>query len=88
MPGEPQEVVWRFAPEVAEAARDYHFHRARRSADKATARSLVSFRAGGLIEMCWHLYTWGAHVEVVKSARLRQMMRPALRHRNFKVDDA
>ena len=32
---------------------------------------LVRFRAGGKLEMCWHLFTWGEHVEVVEPAQLR-----------------
>ena len=26
----------------------------------------VKFRAGGRLEMDWHLYTWGNHVKVIK----------------------
>jgi predicted DNA-binding transcriptional regulator YafY len=85
---EPQDVVWRFAPEVAEAACDYHFHPSQTIRRQRDGSVLLSFRAGGLMEMCWHLYTWGAHVEVVKPTRLRQMMRAALQHRNFEVEGA
>ena len=46
--------------------------------------TLVSFRAGGLLEMCWHLYTWGANVEVLQPPELKTMMRQALGHRNFR----
>ena len=48
---------------------------------------LVSFRAGGLMEMCWHLYTWGANVEVVAPVALRDLMKSALSHRNFQVGE-
>lgn len=27
---------------------------------------LVRFRAGGALEMSWHLYTWGDAVEVIE----------------------
>jgi predicted DNA-binding transcriptional regulator YafY len=26
----------------------------------------VKFKAGGHLEMDWHLYTWGEHVKVIK----------------------
>jgi hypothetical protein len=35
--------------------------------------------------MCWHLYTWGANVEVVEPASLRKLMGSALKHRNFNM---
>jgi predicted DNA-binding transcriptional regulator YafY len=36
------------------------------------------------MEMCWHLYTWGAHVEVLEPAMLRELMTVALKHHNFR----
>jgi predicted DNA-binding transcriptional regulator YafY len=45
--------------------------------------TVVRFRAGGLMEMCWHLYTWGANVDVVEPPELRDLMSKALIHRNF-----
>ena len=44
---------------------------------------IVRFRAGGLLEMCWHLYTWGANVKVLEPAELKELMRKALKHKNF-----
>jgi hypothetical protein len=35
---------------------------------------LVSFRAGGLLEMAWHLMAWGRHVEVIEPAALRDLL--------------
>ncbi|WP_395708167.1 WYL domain-containing protein [Reyranella sp.] len=49
---------------------------------------IVRFRAGGLMEMCWHLYTWGADVEVLEPAELKQLMGRALRHRKFRLPGA
>jgi predicted DNA-binding transcriptional regulator YafY len=43
----------------------------------------VRFRTGGLMEMCWHLYTWGANVEVLEPPELVKLMKTALSHRNF-----
>ena len=33
--------------------------------DQPDGSLLVRFRAGGALEMCWHLFTWGDHVEVL-----------------------
>jgi predicted DNA-binding transcriptional regulator YafY len=35
---------------------------------------LVRFHAGGLLEMAWHLMTWGRHVEVIEPAALRDLL--------------
>ena len=48
---------------------------------------IVRFRAGGQLEMCWHLYTWGANVEVIAPASLCKLMNSALKHRNFEVGE-
>ena len=32
----------------------------------------VRFRAGGVQEMCWHLFTWGTTVAIMKPVSLRQ----------------
>jgi predicted DNA-binding transcriptional regulator YafY len=34
----------------------------------------VTFRAGGLPEMTWHLVTWGDVVTVIKPVRLRKLL--------------
>ena len=83
--GAPHDVVWKFAPEVAEAVAEYVFHPTQKVKRQKDGSTLVSFRAGGLLEMCWHLYTWGAHVEVLQPPELKDMMRRALGHRNFSV---
>jgi len=35
----------------------------------------VRFRAGGDLEMAWHLYTWGNQVEVLEPKNLADMVR-------------
>jgi predicted DNA-binding transcriptional regulator YafY len=34
----------------------------------------VRFQAAGHLEMAWHLYLWGADVEVLAPERLREMV--------------
>ena len=34
----------------------------------------VRFKAGGIDEMCWHLFTWGESVTVERPARLRRRL--------------
>jgi predicted DNA-binding transcriptional regulator YafY len=68
---EPVDVVWRFRPAAAAEAREYLFHPRQETETQADGSLLVRFRAGGLREMAWHLFTWGGDVEVVAPAVLR-----------------
>ena len=79
----PKEIVWRFAPAVAQAVAEYVFHPSKSIEPQRDGSTIVRFRAGGLMEMCWHLYTWGANVEVLQPPELAKLMKTALSHRNF-----
>ncbi len=71
----PVEVVWKFTPRAAEAARDFVFHPSQKITDGKDGSMTVRFKAGGLLEMAWHLYMWGDQVKVVKPAALRKMVK-------------
>ena len=66
----PHDIVWRFAPEAAEAAKEYQFHPSQTLEEQADGSLVARFRAGGLREMCWHLFTWGGAVEVLAPPEL------------------
>lgn len=72
---EPFEVVWRFSPEVAADAREYLFHPTQTMEEQPDGSLLVRFHAGGVLEMCWHLFKWGEAVEVLAPKRLRNAYR-------------
>jgi predicted DNA-binding transcriptional regulator YafY len=84
----PQDIVWKFSPSVADAVAEYEFHPGQSLEKMQDGSIMVRFRAGGQLEMCWHLYTWGANVEVIAPASLRKLMGSALKHRNFDVSAA
>lgn len=67
---DPIDVVLRFAPEAAEDAAGWVFHPSQRMEREADGGLIVRFRAGGMQEMCWHLFTWGTAVTVVEPATL------------------
>lgn len=71
------DVVWKFAPEAAAVARQFAFHPTQTSEMLEDGSLIVRFRAGGLLEMAWHLMTWGQHVEVLEPPALKAMM-PAI----------
>jgi predicted DNA-binding transcriptional regulator YafY len=74
----PQDIIWKFSPEAAPIARQFEFHPTQTSETLADGSLIVRFHAGGLLEMAWHLMTWGTHVEVLEPAALREML-PASR---------
>jgi predicted DNA-binding transcriptional regulator YafY len=69
-----QDIAWKFSPEAAAIARQFEFHPSQTAGTLADGSLLVRFRAGGLLEMAWHLITWGRHVEVLEPAALKAML--------------
>lgn len=63
---EPFDVEWLFDKEVADEAAQYIFHPTQTCTFNPDGTLTVKFRAGGRLEMDWHLYTWGEHVRVIK----------------------
>ncbi|WP_422028788.1 helix-turn-helix transcriptional regulator [Roseovarius sp.] len=70
---ELQEVVWRFTPEAAAEARQFLFHPTQQMEEEPDGSLTVRFRAGGLLEMCWHLFRWSDRVKVLAPEALREM---------------
>lgn len=59
------DVIWRFTPEAAADARFYLFHPTQTMIDEPDGSLTVSFRTGGLREMCLHLFRWGDQVKIL-----------------------
>lgn len=60
---EPEDVEWRFLPEVADEAATYVFHPKQTTERLPDGSLVVRFRAGGKQEMAWYLSRWGDKVE-------------------------
>ena len=71
---EPVDVVLRFAPEAAEDAAGWVFHPSQSVEREGDGGVIVRFRAGGMREMCWHLFTWGPTVTIMTPSVLRAVM--------------
>jgi predicted DNA-binding transcriptional regulator YafY len=63
---DPFDVEWLFSPEVADEAERYLFHPGQTVRRNPDGSLTVAFRAGGRLEMAWHLHTWGKHVRVIQ----------------------
>ena len=55
-------------------ARESNFHPTQRLTEQPDGSLLVELEAGGLLEMCWHLVTWGSEVEILRPKRLQRLM--------------
>jgi predicted DNA-binding transcriptional regulator YafY len=71
---EPFDVVWRFSPKAAPDARQFLFHPTQTFEEQPDGSLTVRFRAGGALEMSWHLVTWGREVHVEAPEHLRTMI--------------
>ena len=72
---EPVDVVIRFDAYSASDVRTFLFHPSQKLTENEDGSLTVQFRAGGLNEMCWHLFTWGEGVTVVQPVELRERLR-------------
>lgn len=70
----PFEVIWRFKPKAAAEASEYQFHPLQESRRLPDGSLECKFRAGGTLEMAWHLYQWGEDVEVVSPPHLAALV--------------
>lgn len=77
---EPFAVVWRFAPRAAETAAEFVFHPGQEQERQPDGGLVVRFRAGGLLEMAWHLLAWGDAVEVLEPRALADLVNPHRQH--------
>ncbi len=59
----PFDVVWKFAPDAAPDAKEWKFHTSQSFEELGDGSLIVRFKAGGRMEMDWHLYTWGDQVQ-------------------------
>ncbi len=71
---QPFDVVWRFTPQAAPDAREFVFHPEQETEERPDGSLIVRFRAGGDLEMAWHLYMWGDQVEVLEPPHLAALV--------------
>ena len=71
---EPIDVVLRFIPDAADDAATWLFHPSQTTKREVDGALTVSFSAGGVQEMCWHMFTWGAAITIMAPTKLRNAM--------------
>jgi predicted DNA-binding transcriptional regulator YafY len=69
-----EDVVVRITPEGAQDALRWRFHANQSVEPQADGSVVVRFRASGMRELAWHLFTWGDKVAIVAPLTLKDMM--------------
>jgi predicted DNA-binding transcriptional regulator YafY len=77
--GPIEDVVLRIGSGRADDALRWRFHPNQTVTQEADGSVTVAFRASGMLELSWHLFTWGDAVEIVSPPGLRAMMVEELR---------
>lgn len=72
------DVVLRILPHGREDAVRWRFHARQKVEEQSDGSTIVRFRASGMRELAWHLFTWGDKVEIVEPQALKDMMRGEL----------
>lgn len=69
-----EDVVLRVRPHGADDARRWRFHARQKLEEQADGSIVVRFRASGMRELAWHLFSWSDKVEIVAPQALKDMM--------------
>ncbi|MCA6302463.1 MAG: WYL domain-containing protein [Phenylobacterium sp.] len=69
-----EDVVLRVRPGSADLARAFLFHPGQTFETQADGSLILRMRVGGLLELCWHLFTWRGEIEIVGPERLKTLM--------------
>ena len=72
--GDIEDVVLRIGPSRADDAVRWRFHPSQVVSREPDGSVSVAFRASGMRELAWHLFTWGDAVEIVSPAGLKALM--------------
>ncbi|WP_224761316.1 helix-turn-helix transcriptional regulator [Brevundimonas aurantiaca] len=71
---EIEDVVLRIAPQGAAEARGWRWHPTQTFEDQPDGSVVVRFRASGMRELAWHLFTWGEQAVILAPERLKAVM--------------
>ena len=70
----PIKVVWRVDKDKADEALSYQFHPSQEIELQKDGSLIVKFEAGGMKEMCYHLFSWEGSIEITEPVELKNMM--------------
>ena len=71
---EIEDVALRISPQGADEARGWRWHPTQSFEDQPDGSVIVRFRASGMRELAWHLFTWGEQATILAPERLKAVM--------------
>lgn len=71
----PYDVIWKFHPSASDTAAEFQFHPTQQTQREQDGSLVVQFKAGGIVEMAWHLLMWGNKVDVIQPKVLREKIK-------------
>lgn len=74
----PISVVLKFNSTVADEAKNFYFHPSQKIEENEDGTVTVSFKAGGSVAICWHLFRWGKSVKIIKPESLQKQYKNLL----------
>lgn len=77
--GQQEDIVLHVLPSGMDDFKNYRFHSSQTIEDHPEGGVIVRFRASGMLELAWHLFTWGNKIEIVEPVSLRQQLTTELR---------
>jgi predicted DNA-binding transcriptional regulator YafY len=72
--GPQEDVALRVLPHGMLDFRNYRFHPSQSVEAQPDGGAIVRFRASGMLELAWHLFSWGTKIEIIQPESLRQQM--------------
>lgn len=77
--GPPEDVVLHVLPGGMEDFKNHRFHASQVVEALPEGGAIVRFRASGMLELAWHLFSWGNKIEIVEPVSLRERLTTELR---------
>jgi predicted DNA-binding transcriptional regulator YafY len=77
--GPQEDVVLHVLPGGMEDFKNYRFHSSQSVEEHPAGGVIVRFRASGMLELAWHLFSWGNKIEIVEPVSLHQQITTELR---------
>lgn len=75
-----EDVVLRISPAAAQEAKGWRWHTTQTLEDQPDGSVIVRFRASGMRELAWHLFSWSGEASIIQPERLKQVMAEELAH--------
>lgn len=69
-----EDVALHITPGAADEARGWRWHPTQSVEDQADGSVIVRFKASGMRELAWHLFSWSGQARIIQPERLRQVM--------------